>query len=51
MKAGTLGSRDCFQIKWREKGTKQCNKQMEYVARMEEMRKSENLKGRDHAQI
>ena len=34
-----------------ERGGKQnnvTNKQTEYVARMEEMRKSENLKGRDH---
>jgi hypothetical protein len=32
----------------RERGTKHCNKKMQYVARMEEMRKSENLKGTDH---
>jgi len=52
-KTGTLGGGEFFRIKWRgveggERGTKQCNKQMEYVARMEEMRKSANLKGRDH---
>lgn len=30
---------------------KTINKQMEYVARMEETRNSEKLNGRDHAQI
>jgi hypothetical protein len=32
----------------REGGTKQCNKQLEYVARMGGMKKSANQKGRDH---
>jgi hypothetical protein len=60
MQAGIFGGGDCFQIKWgggerergtrgRERGTKQCNKLMENVARTEEMKKSESLKGRDQS--